>query len=120
MLLMVQLPVECDTNSPIVYQIMSQRHLDELAKALNQHGWKIIAQHAGDEKRISGSWEIQRTTNSFTLCICVRDFRPDICSKACITDILSLPSSQCLPRQARVRAWRPASTRPKTPGSKFG
>ncbi len=48
---------------------MSQWHLDELQKALTQRGWRVVIRHPGDNHKISGSWEIQRSTKSSTLFI---------------------------------------------------
>lgn len=41
---------------------MGNRHLDDLRNALEAKGWRIIAEHPGDDYRVSASWEIQRST----------------------------------------------------------
>jgi hypothetical protein len=39
---------------------MSTWHLKSLRNSLTQKGWKIVAEHPGNEYDISGSWEIRR------------------------------------------------------------
>ena len=41
---------------------MAQWHLDELQNFLERHGWRIIAEQAGDEYSISATWVTQRST----------------------------------------------------------
>ena len=38
-------------------------HQEEMRNALNRRGWRIVAEHAGDDRAISGSWELERSTN---------------------------------------------------------
>jgi hypothetical protein len=44
-------------------------HLEDLRNGLQAKGWRILAEHPGDECRISGTWEIQRSTCRPTLFI---------------------------------------------------
>jgi hypothetical protein len=67
---------------------MSQFHLDELRKALTRRGWGIVNELPGDDYKISGSWEIRRSTKSSTLFIDFDGFddmqcRPLTASYAC-------------------------------------
>ena len=41
---------------------MAAWHLDELRKALENHGWRILEQVDGDERRTAAAWRIQRST----------------------------------------------------------
>jgi hypothetical protein len=41
---------------------MAQWHLDDLRNALNQKGWRVLAELDGNDYDISGSLEIQRST----------------------------------------------------------
>ena len=41
---------------------MAQWQLDGLRAALSQKGWDVIAELAGNDYDISGSWQIQRST----------------------------------------------------------
>src|SRR5829696_5415148 len=40
---------------------MAEWHLDELRAALERLGWRLVAEHPGDNYRISASWEIERS-----------------------------------------------------------
>jgi hypothetical protein len=37
-------------------------HLEELRNDLEQRGWRV-SEHPGDDHSISGSWELERSTN---------------------------------------------------------
>ncbi len=41
---------------------MSKPHLRALEEALLRKGWRVIAVHAGDDYRISATWEIERSS----------------------------------------------------------
>ena len=41
---------------------MAEWHLTDLRNALRRRGWAVLAEHTGDDARVSGSWEIQRST----------------------------------------------------------
>jgi hypothetical protein len=41
---------------------MADWHLQEIRNALEAKGWRIIAEHPGDDYRISATWEIERST----------------------------------------------------------
>ena len=55
---------------------MSTSHLSALEKALTQHGWRIVATHAGDGQGISGSWEIERSTKESQLLLDFEGMEP--------------------------------------------
>lgn len=38
-------------------------HQEELRNALDRRGWRIVAEHPGNDYSISGSWELERSTN---------------------------------------------------------
>jgi hypothetical protein len=44
--------------------IMGDTHLDELRKALERKGWKVLSQGDGDSYRISAVWRVQRSNNA--------------------------------------------------------
>jgi len=48
---------------------MPHQHHKELEEALTQKGWCVTVEHPGDDYGISGSWEIQRSTNQPSLFI---------------------------------------------------
>ncbi len=60
---------------------MANWHLEELQNALTAKGWQVIAEWPGDDRCISGSWEIQRSTRRPTL----------------VVDFDGLDDMQCLP-----------------------
>jgi hypothetical protein len=41
---------------------MAQWHLDGLRDALSKKGWHVVAELAGKDYDVSGSWQIQRST----------------------------------------------------------
>ena len=41
---------------------MSDAHLRELRRALEQKGWRVLSEEEGDGYRVSGVWRIQRST----------------------------------------------------------
>jgi hypothetical protein len=48
---------------------MSAWHLADLRNELERRGWRIVAELPGDDYRISGSWEVQRSTRRAPLLI---------------------------------------------------
>jgi hypothetical protein len=54
-------------------------HQNELRDALAQKGWTIVAEHPGDEVRVSGSWEIQRSTRKPSLLIDFDGLKDGLC-----------------------------------------
>jgi hypothetical protein len=48
---------------------MAQWHLNELRDSLERRGWRVIAEEAGDEYSISGTWVIQRSAQAEPLLI---------------------------------------------------
>ena len=40
---------------------MANWHLRELRNELERKGWRIVAEHPGNDRDLSGSWEIQRS-----------------------------------------------------------
>jgi len=48
---------------------MSEWHLDQLRNALERRGWRIIAEHPGNDYEISASWELARSKNQTTIFI---------------------------------------------------
>ena len=40
---------------------MSDWHLDQLRNALERKGWRIVAEHPGNDYDISASWELTRS-----------------------------------------------------------
>ncbi len=48
---------------------MADWHLAELSQALSQAGWTIISQMPGDERKVSATWAIQRSTHHAPLLI---------------------------------------------------
>ena len=43
---------------------MAEWHLRDLRNAITRRGWTILAEHPGDDARVSGSWEVQRSTRT--------------------------------------------------------
>ena|SRR5438132_8935710 len=43
---------------------MGDTHFDELRKALERRGWKVISEEDGDGYRISRVWRIQRSSRA--------------------------------------------------------
>jgi hypothetical protein len=43
---------------------MAQWHLDELRGALERKGWRVVAEHPGDDYKVSGTWELHRSRDS--------------------------------------------------------
>lgn len=41
---------------------MAEWHLQDIRNALEARGWRIIAEHPGDDYRISVTWELERST----------------------------------------------------------
>ena len=41
---------------------MAEWHLREIRNALEARGWRIVAEHPGDDYRVSATWEIERST----------------------------------------------------------
>lgn len=41
---------------------MADWHLQEIRDALESRGWKLVAEHPGDDHRVSATWEIERST----------------------------------------------------------
>jgi hypothetical protein len=39
---------------------MADWHLEEIRRGLKKAGWRIVAEHPGDEYRLSATWEIAR------------------------------------------------------------
>ena len=58
---------------------MAQWHLDELRNSLERRGWRVIAEQAGDEYRISATWVIQRSIQAEPLLIDFEGFDDMIC-----------------------------------------
>jgi hypothetical protein len=48
---------------------MAEWHLRDLRNALARRGWTIVAEHPGDDARVSASWEVRRSTKDSTLFI---------------------------------------------------
>jgi hypothetical protein len=48
---------------------MAEGHLRELREALSRKGWRVVAEYPGDDYRVSGSWEIQRSTRAAPILI---------------------------------------------------
>ncbi len=48
---------------------MAKWHLQELRIALEQKGWRLIAEEPGDDNSISAYWNLQRSLNDPTLLI---------------------------------------------------
>ena len=46
---------------------MAQWHLDGLRDALSKKGWDVVAELAGNDYDVSGSWQIQRSTKQLPL-----------------------------------------------------
>ena len=41
---------------------MPDWHLQEIRDALESRGWRFVAEHPGDDYRVSATWEIERST----------------------------------------------------------
>jgi len=41
---------------------MPDWHLQEIRDALESRGWRFVAEHPGDNYRISATWQIERST----------------------------------------------------------
>lgn len=41
---------------------MPDWHLQEIRNALESRGWRFVAEHPGDDYRVSATWEIERST----------------------------------------------------------
>jgi len=54
-------------------------HLNDLYAGLAAAGWTIVAQHPGDDYKISGSWEVQRSTRYPPVFIDFEGFDDMIC-----------------------------------------
>lgn len=48
---------------------MARWHLDELRSTLERKGWRVVNELPGDEYRISGTWELQRSSDPRSLFI---------------------------------------------------
>ena len=46
---------------------MPDWHLQEIRDALESRGWRFVAEHPGDDYRVSATWEIERSTKNPTL-----------------------------------------------------
>jgi hypothetical protein len=55
--------------SAVKEEVVSKPHLQALEEALLRKGWRVIAVHAGDDYRISATWEIQRSSRQACLFI---------------------------------------------------
>ena len=64
---------------------MAEQHLRELRDALSRRGWRILGERPGDDYRVSGSWEIQRSTRVPPVLI---DFNG-------LDDMACLPMQEC-------------------------
>ena len=40
---------------------MARWHLDELRNALERNGWRVVAELAGDDYKVSATWELRRS-----------------------------------------------------------
>ena len=63
---------------------MAEWHLRELRNALEAKGWRILAEHPGDERGLSATWEIERSTKKPSVFI---DFEG-------LDDLITLPLEQ--------------------------
>lgn len=63
---------------------MAEWHLREIRNALEARGWRIVAQHPGDDYYVSASWEIERSTKGPTVFL---DFSG-------LDDMITLPLEQ--------------------------
>lgn len=63
---------------------MAEWHLRELRNALEAKGWRVLAEHPGDERGLSASWEIERSTKKPSVFI---DFEG-------LDDLITLPLEQ--------------------------
>ena len=70
---------------------MAVWHLQELRNAFEQKGWRVIAEHPGDDYRVSATWEIQRSTEEPSIFI---DFEG-------LDDLVTLPLEQSYGCQIR-------------------
>src|SRR5262245_33525375 len=66
-------------------QGVAEWHLRELRDTLSRRGWRVLTEHPGDDYRVSGSWEIQRSTRAPPLII---DFDG-------LDDMACLPMQEC-------------------------
>jgi hypothetical protein len=48
---------------------MAQWNLDQLRHALERKGWRVVAEHPGDDYAVSATWEIQRGHDEKTILI---------------------------------------------------
>ena len=63
---------------------MAEWHLREIRNALEARGWRIVAQHPGDDYRVSATWEIERSTKESRVFL---DFEG-------LDDLITLPLEQ--------------------------
>ena len=63
---------------------MAEWHLREIRNALEAKGWRIVAEHPGDERRVFATWEIERSTKKPSVFI---DFEG-------LDDLITLPLEQ--------------------------
>ena len=63
---------------------MAEWHLREIRNALEARGWRIVAQHPGDDYRVSATWEIERSTKESPVFL---DFEG-------LDDLITLPLEQ--------------------------
>ena len=63
---------------------MPDWHLQEIRDALESRGWRFVAEHPGDEYRVSATWEIERGTKKPPVLI---DFEG-------LDDLIALPLEQ--------------------------
>lgn len=70
---------------------MARWHLDELRRALEGKGWRVVAELPGDDRKVSGTWELQRSRDPRSLLI---DF-------AGLDDLNVLPLEKSYACQAR-------------------
>ena len=76
---------------------MAVWHLRELRNAFEQKGWRIIAEHPGDDYCVSATWEIQRSTEEPSIFI---DFQG-------LDDLVTLPLEQSYGCRIRGKDWPP-------------
>ncbi|MEQ1762409.1 MAG: hypothetical protein ABL984_04590 [Pyrinomonadaceae bacterium] len=73
---------------------MAEWHLNELRNAIERSGWRLVAEHPGDNYRISASWKFKRSDKEPALWI---DFEG-------LDDLRTFPIEQSYGCHARNRA----------------
>lgn len=63
---------------------MAEWHLEEIRNALEARGWRIVAEHPGDNYHVSATWEVERSTKKPSVFI---DFEG-------LDDLVTLPVEQ--------------------------